>query len=358
MSKSRFDHTELKVTKTDEGFLIDSPIVARTGILVYTNADGSTRKELRRAEEVFKEDSLNSFVGKPITVDHPKGKVTSIDVARHSVGTILAKGRRDGDFVRTDIVIHQPTKIGERRELSVGYDVDLDETPGEWNGERYDAEQRNIRVNHLSVVKKGRAGAKARLNLDSDEEIEIETEHNEMPKIRLDNGIEYEAAPEVIHALETARNTIKDTQTKLDAANTAVTTVTTEKDKLQARVDGLPAELEAATKKAAESLKARAELEKTAEKFKVDCANKSDDEIKSAIIKTFNKDANLEGKSADYVNAMFDVAVSQLKQDGMQSQRKQVTGNPKPATKTDEDDEDPATAYRRSLGSNAAKKGE
>ncbi len=38
------------------------------------------------------------------------------------------------------------------KELSVGYLVDTIEEPGEYNGERYDAIQTNIRVNHLAVV--------------------------------------------------------------------------------------------------------------------------------------------------------------------------------------------------------------
>jgi hypothetical protein len=351
MPKSRFDYHQLTL-KTDEGFLIDSPIVARTGILTYLNQDGSIRRELRRPEEVFKADSLNSFRGKPITVDHPKGKVSSRDVAKHSVGTILVSGRQDGDFVRTDIVIHQPERIGDRRELSVGYDVDLDETPGEWNGERYDAEQTNIRVNHLSVVKKGRAGAKARLNLDSDEVIDIEKDEIVMPKIRLDNGIEYEASAEVIHALEVANGKVKETQIKLDAATLQVTNVTVEKDKLQARVDALPAEIEAATKKAAEGLKARSDLETTAGRFKVDCANKTDDEIKTAVIKSFNKDFDPAGKSADYIQASFDIAVSSRKDTAMQTQRN-IVGKPITSKANTDSGEDIYASHRRSLGSNA-----
>ncbi|MES2180711.1 MAG: DUF2213 domain-containing protein [Pseudomonadota bacterium] len=161
MSKLRFDYVELKARRTDEGYLIDTPSVARTGILVYRNDDGSIRRELRLPEDVFHADSLNSFIGKPITVDHPKGLISHSDIDKYQVGTMLGAGRKDGENVVTDIVIHQPAKIGERRQLSLGYNVDLEETPGEWNGQRYDAIQRNIRVNHLSIVKSARAGAQA-----------------------------------------------------------------------------------------------------------------------------------------------------------------------------------------------------
>lgn len=57
------------------------------------------------------------------------------------IGTILSNGYQDGDNVRAEIVIHE-TDLMKRsglRELSLGYSLDLDETPGVWNGQPYDA---------------------------------------------------------------------------------------------------------------------------------------------------------------------------------------------------------------------------
>jgi hypothetical protein len=45
-----------------------------------------------------------------------------------------------------------------KRELSCGYRCTYDWTPGVWNGEAYDCVQRNIRGNHLALVKNGRMG--------------------------------------------------------------------------------------------------------------------------------------------------------------------------------------------------------
>ena len=42
--------------------------------------------------------------------------------------------------------------------LSMGYFHDVDWTPGEWNGQRYDGRQTNIRFNHLALVPSGRMG--------------------------------------------------------------------------------------------------------------------------------------------------------------------------------------------------------
>lgn len=359
MPKLRFDYAELKVTKTDEGYLLDSPVVARTGILTYRNDDGSIRKELRRPEQVFHADSLASFIGKPITVDHPKGLVNSKNIDQIQVGTMLSPGRQDGDNVRSDIVIHKPEKIGERRQLSLGYDVDLLEVPGEWNGERYDAEQTNIRVNHLSIVKSARAGAKARLNMDSNEEpLTIETEVIKMPTIRLDDNVEYEAPPQVINAIVKMRADAETNKTVIAEKDKTVATLTGERDTLKARVDGFPAELKAAETKAAEAAKAgvaeRAKLEAVASKFNVDSKDKTDIEIKHGVIKAVNKDFSPDGKEAAYIDAAFDMAVSSRNDANDANQRqtvKNVTQQQSQQKRTDSDD--PRQKYLDSLGVNA-----
>ena len=154
---------------TDEGYLRDRPILTSIGIFEYTNPDGSIRKELRLPEEVFDPESLKSYVGKPIIITHEAGLIDKDNVGEEQIGTILSEGIRDGDNVRADIVIHDTDamkKFGDK-ELSLGYNLDLDETPGVWEGQPYDAIQRNIRINHLALVQEARAGDQARLNIDS-----------------------------------------------------------------------------------------------------------------------------------------------------------------------------------------------
>ncbi len=157
---------------TAEGYLIDEPIVTRVGIFEYTNPDGTLRRELRLPEEVFNHDSLSSYQGKPIIVTHDAGLVTKDNVGHETIGTILSDGYQEGDNVRAKVVIHETDVLKEcgLRELSLGYSLDTDETPGEWNGQHYDAIQRNIRINHLALVGAARAGEKARLNIDGKEE--------------------------------------------------------------------------------------------------------------------------------------------------------------------------------------------
>ena len=59
------------------------------------------------------------------------------------------------------------------KELSLGYNLDLVEEPGTYNGEPYDAIQTNIVINHLALVASARAGEQARLNIDGSDEPEL-----------------------------------------------------------------------------------------------------------------------------------------------------------------------------------------
>lgn len=165
----RLDNVPLKkATYTEEGYLEDTPILTSTGIFEYTNPDGTIRRELRLPEEVFKPESLASYQGKPICITHDAGLITKDNVHENGVGTILSAGFQDGDSVRAKIIIHNTDDMRSSglKELSLGYNLDLDETPGVWKGQPYDAIQRNIFINHLALVLEARAGERARLNID------------------------------------------------------------------------------------------------------------------------------------------------------------------------------------------------
>ncbi len=166
----RLDSISLDQTYfTDEGYLVDHPIVTSTGIFEYTNPDGSMRRELRLPEDVFAPESLKTYRGKPIIITHDAGYVDKDNVEEEQIGTILSEGYQDGDDVRAEIIIHDTDAMKEcgLRELSLGYNLRLEETPGVWNGQPYDAIQRDIVINHLALVGSARAGEQARLNIDA-----------------------------------------------------------------------------------------------------------------------------------------------------------------------------------------------
>jgi len=163
------NHDKSPAYFTEEGYLIDTPRVTRVGVFDYPDKPADIRRQLRLPEEVFSPESLASYKGKPIIITHDGGEITSDNVGEEAVGTILSEGREAGEYVEADTVIHEPDRIKGMRELSLGYSLDLDKTPGVWNGQPYDCIQRNIRINHLAVVGSARAGDKSRLNIDGHE---------------------------------------------------------------------------------------------------------------------------------------------------------------------------------------------
>jgi hypothetical protein len=320
-----------KATFTPEGFLRDSPIIARTGILEYKNPDGSIRREYRPSEEVFKADSLASFKGKPIVMGHGAGMISADNAKRVMIGTMLSEGIQDGENVRADLMIHDKNALDSgRRGLSVGYTVDEDWTPGEFNGVKYDLVQRNIKVNHLGLVNKARAGEQARLTLDGDQIDEYEEEIKLM-KIRLDNGIEYDAAPEVIAAIDSMKvdmakikNDGVELQRKLDETEAKADTLQADKIKLDEQ-------LKASDKKHAdglnEAVKQRVSLLSVATAHKLDKADEmTDRQIKEAVITAVRGDSvDLTGKSDDYIQAAFDMASADgIRNDGIATQRQKL----------------------------------
>ena len=205
----RFDDGELaEPVRLDNGFLLCDARITRTGVFPYRRANGTIRRELRVPDEVFNADALGSFGLMPLTNDHPPEKITSRNARKSSVGTVSSP-RADAEFVRAQIMLTDEASInqaeGGKRELSCGYNCDLEELPGVTmgipgvpDGMQYDAIQRNIRGNHVALVKLGRAGSQAALRLDASDAVMVtdETgdpkENRTMTKLTLD-GIEYDA---------------------------------------------------------------------------------------------------------------------------------------------------------------------
>ena len=328
---TRYDSGELRASKNQDGYLDDTPVVGRVGIQIYRNADGSVRRELRLPEEIFHTDSLASYKGKPITIGH-HGLVNAKTAKALQVGTLLDVGRQDGENIKVPLIIHADEAIsqaenGRIKQLSLGYTLNLDETPGVWNGQHYDAIQRNIRVNHLALVSKARAGDVATLNLDGDEVIEPEDDTNPkgkiMQKVRLDNGIEYEAAPEVVVAITAMKQDAEDNKKLLSDAQTTISTLTAERDTLKVNADGFEAKLTKAREDAKQELKARSDLEIKADKAGVKFDGLTDIEIKKAVIAKTTK-LNLDGKDDAYIGAAFDIAIDGL---AMAQQRSAVNND-------------------------------
>lgn len=162
-----------KVRPTQDGYLVAMPRVARTGIQLYSGAevgkpDMKVVRVYRPEDQVFNADSMHSYGHKPFTNDHPPEPVDSSNWKDYSAGNIGGEVVRDGDFIRVPLVMMDKNAIEDYRngktQLSLGYTCDLAWEPGTApNGEAYDAVQKDIRANHLALVKAARGGPDLRV---------------------------------------------------------------------------------------------------------------------------------------------------------------------------------------------------
>lgn len=154
--------------KTPEGYLIcTDAILSRTGKQEYKRCElfGDTCEDPdkivnveRTDDEVFSDKAMASFENKAVCIEHPDHDVNAENHNELAVGFVrdIHKGEDNGKpvmmgtLVITDKDAVEAVESGEYKELSCGYDCDIDD-----NGEPC---QRNIRGNHVALCKQGRAG--------------------------------------------------------------------------------------------------------------------------------------------------------------------------------------------------------
>jgi hypothetical protein len=188
--------------------------------------------------------------------------------------------KKDGDYVLAKLTITdsksiEALKSGKRKEISLGYACELEEVPGEFQGQRYDAIQRNIVVNHIALGPSGwgRAGSACSIKLDSKDAVQIMedplAEENEVQKLkgRLDA---------LTQELE------KERKLRMDAQNPAFVA-----QKVNARLNLLE--------------QCRPILEN---EFRFD--GKSDRALKEAVILKNDTGIFLEDKNDAYIDGMFE----------------------------------------------------
>lgn len=119
----------------------------------------------RPAEEISK--AVDSFNGLPLALDHwemdaenmPKDKI---------VGSLGTDAAFDAPYLTNSLIITDAEAIraierGDRAELSAAYSCDVEMTGGIFDGQSYDGRMKNIRGNHVALVREGRAGHDVRV---------------------------------------------------------------------------------------------------------------------------------------------------------------------------------------------------
>lgn len=254
------------------GMLRVDGVLTRSGVFEYLNPNGTIRREYRPDGEVFDQASMSTFAMMPFTDGHPPVALDAQNATQYARGATGETIRRDGEHLIGSIMVYDAATIAKMdagvHQLSCGYEVDLDETPGiAPNGERYDAIQRNIRGNHVALVPRGRAGDTARVRMDAaiQKPKESGMDPNELQKAMEAAVAERDAARIRADRLD---GELVDAKSRADKAEGELASVRhkladLEKKREDEKPDEMQAELNVLRAKVAASEKARMDAEAT-----------------------------------------------------------------------------------------------
>lgn len=341
--RTRYDTAPIKQVTTDPqtGFMhVTNVPIARVGVFPYMKADRSIEMEAKLPTELLSDSTVNSADNRPVTNDH-HGLVTKDNATQLAKGFTADNAHVDNNTLRVDMTIMDGKLIDAinngKQELSIGFQTNIDQTPGKYNGVAYDSVQKDIRINHVAVVNQGRAGHKVRLLGDSAEMIdddlkEGKVESMDYTKTRLDSVDQtITVADHDVDAvtkldaddsdkskkIADLKNQIAGLQKQLDELQGNADESKKEAAQAQAKADSLEKENETMKKKYEgdgfnKKVQARLNLMEKAKKFVGDSAdlNKmSAREMKIAAVKSakaVNDSINLEDQTDDYIQALFD----------------------------------------------------
>ncbi len=355
---------------TEEGYLKVRARIARTGIQSYTDASGGIRLEYRPEEEVASSEALDSFREKCLTREHPPVLLDASNTKDYAIGFTSADVSYSDGFVESTLTVTDKEAIdeimrGNVREVSCGYKVDYVDQPGTTpDGQHYDGYQRNIRGNHVAIVKRARGGPNVRLMLDSADAAVTELFTSIKGEIMSANivfdGVSFEAdsalAAAVVAEREDAKASYADMKRKYDEMMSSASKMKEEMDAMEKEMKGkcdsaegradalaqevesLKADLDTAKQVNIDSLveerialidKARTSLDSA-----FDFAGKTAREIMEASIKAVRGDTDLSERSDDYVTAMFDTLAESPRVDSAATEelRKAVASIASPAS--------------------------
>jgi len=256
--------------RTKDGFLAVRARSARTGVYQYTGRevdpenkhglrDKAVVNVLRDEATVFDTAAVQSFIGKPVTDDHPREAVTSANWRDHARGTVMG-ALRDGDYLAFDLLLTDAATIAKvaagKRELSNGYGAELEY--GSFtssDGTICDARQARITGgNHVALVDRGRAGSECAIKdgfahcdaITADELDRLKANLTPSPqetRVKIQNldgmPVNLSDAAAVEAALTKLDQKVTEATEAKDKALADVATLTTEKQQLDAKVTTL-----------------------------------------------------------------------------------------------------------------------
>lgn len=162
----------------DNGYLvIKSNKIAKAGVFEYLGREISDKLPAGEIYKVFRpweelEKTAKEFEGMPVKFGHEWVEPSKRDL---KIGSISGEVKAEEPYLTADIKIYDKGAIeavtGEGIvDLSPGYSAKYTAEAGEYNGEKYDFTQRDIKYNHLAVVDNGRSGKDVKISDNKPEE--------------------------------------------------------------------------------------------------------------------------------------------------------------------------------------------
>lgn len=318
---------------TRDGFLVGDAKVSRAGNVqkYYGHEIGLTGDEAHRVfgvyrdpDVVFHEDSMRSLAGRPVTRNHPDESVTADNWAQLAKGQVGGVIRRDGEHVVAPMAIMDATAVREvqsgARSLSAGYTVEIvkDEgiSPG---GEPYQYRQAGaLRFNHVAYLP-GNNPRAGNTRIGDDRGIPPRPLKSKGGRHMTDNlrkvvldGISIETTDQGAEAISKLQGQLAAKATALNVADESMKAEIAKKDaelaKKDAEIDDLKGKImdDAALDA---RVQARADLIGKARQIAKDVKVEgvSDADIRKAVVIAKLGDAAVKDKSADYIDARFDI---------------------------------------------------
>lgn len=231
----RFDSFNSSKMKTNNaGMLVLDGIVSSVGVFQYLDKNNEIIRELRHPDDVFNYLSMQTLKGLPVTHNHPVNKDGSyIEVdfnnsKNFTIGLLGDELEIEKDSYIKGKITFIDSKIGDliagnEVQISPSYHCEVVPEVGVYNGEEYTHRQKNIRYNHISILKLGRQGSEVSLKLDCDDRKNINLNsggEKEMHKDITINGKTYKVdadlSQEILFLMRKEKDLIEE-KTKLQA---------------------------------------------------------------------------------------------------------------------------------------------
>jgi hypothetical protein len=325
-----FNQFDTKIDK-DTGFLEVNGIFARTGVQDYYGFElgkyfvdkykldpMKTYGVYRPKEEVLKQESLDTYINKPITDNHPSEFVTKDNIRELEKGSVstISTYEKDGiDYIKGRMTIKDEKTINKalsgKVEISAGYSQDLIKEKGEFNGKQYDFKQTNIRINHIALVDKGRCGDKCKITTDKKAIIESENKIKgvSMPQVTID-GVSHEVSDCVAKYIGDLNSKVTSLDEDMKKKEDEMEKLKGEKEKMKEDMEEKEKEKNTSDSTIDALVSQKVALIDTAKSLKVEVkATDSIMDMKKAIISS-NSKIDLTDKSNEFIDGVYETVIA------------------------------------------------